>query len=328
MQAQAGVYPEMAANMLRLTPIMQQAQQAGMTGQGQSLMGTYNALYDQSNALQSRYASDQMRMLGGLASDATRNAYTSMDAGTRGIYDRFQSQAESDLALGSSLNDQELQLSQQSARAAAEARGLNFGDQGVGMEVLNSYQLGQQRLNQRRQFAGQAYQMGQGLQQYGAQAFLQPTMATSQTFGLGGIYAGAQGGYEGLGQSFLTPESQYLANIRGGAIQMYNANTAAAAQKKAGMYQGIGALVGGALGMMCWVAREVYGEENPKWKEFRSWMLTESPEWFFNLYINNGEQFANFISDKPFLKRVVRFSMDSILKFSNKSNNKIISQNA
>lgn len=314
LQAQAGVYPEMAANMLRLTPIMQQAQQAGMTGQGQSLMGTYNALYDQSNALQSRYATDQMNLFGNLGAQATKNAYNSMDAGTRGLYDTMQSQAASDLALGSSLNEQDTQIAQQSARAAAEARGLNFGNQGVGMEVLNNYNLGQQRLQQRRQFAGQAYGMGQGLQQMGVQTYLQPAMQTSQQFGLGGIYQGAQGGYEGLGQSFLTPESQYLANIRGGAVQMYNANTAAAAQQKAGMYQGIGALVGGAMAMMCWVAREVYGTETNEWIIFRQWVITEAPEWFRDLYIENGEQFAKFISDKPILKSIVKSAMNIIVK--------------
>jgi hypothetical protein len=291
------------------------------------LLGVYGNLYDQATAFQQKFGQGQMDLFGGLGAQATRNAYNSMDAGTRGLYDTIQSQASSDLALGSSLNEQETNLGQQAARAAAEARGLNYGNQGVGMEVLNNYNLGQQRLQQRRQYAGQAYQMGQGLQQYGAQAYLQPIMQSSQAFGLGGIYQGAQFGADSLGSGFLQPESQYLANIRGGAIQMANAREAASAQRSAGMAGGIGALVGAMLGA-CWVAREVYGKENPKWTEFRSWLYTESPEWFFNLYISNGEQFADFISDKPFLKKIVKLSMDSILEFSNKSNNKIISQNA
>ena len=39
---------------------------------------------------------------------------------------------------------------------------------------------------------------------------------------------------------------------------------------------------------LCWVAREVYGEANPKWVRFREWMLTKGPRWFLNLYIKYG----------------------------------------
>lgn len=67
--------------------------------------------------------------------------------------------------------------------------------------------------------------------------------------------------------------------------------------------------VGG--GMMCWVAREVYGEDNPKWLEFRHWMFTAAPSWFFNLYMTFGRSFAKFISDKPRLKSLIKRWMDS-----------------
>lgn len=69
----------------------------------------------------------------------------------------------------------------------------------------------------------------------------------------------------------------------------------------------------GAVGgvMMCWVAREVYGAENPKWLQFRRWMLFEAPDWLFHWYLFNGEKFAKYISNKPLLKRVIRGWMDS-----------------
>jgi hypothetical protein len=67
--------------------------------------------------------------------------------------------------------------------------------------------------------------------------------------------------------------------------------------------------------MLCWVAREVYGEKNPKWIQFRSWLLVDSPAWFFrNLYIRHGERFAKFISNKPKLKHIVRFWMNTKIK--------------
>ena len=74
---------------------------------------------------------------------------------------------------------------------------------------------------------------------------------------------------------------------------------------KSGMF---GDIVGAAI---CWVAREVYGIENPRWLAFRHWLLTESPSWFRNLYIKYGERFAKFISNKPFIKNVIRKWMDT-----------------
>lgn len=63
--------------------------------------------------------------------------------------------------------------------------------------------------------------------------------------------------------------------------------------------------------LMCWVAREVYGAENPRWQAFRKWVIFQSPDWFFNWYMMNGEAFAAYIKDKPLLKRIIRWWMDS-----------------
>jgi len=61
----------------------------------------------------------------------------------------------------------------------------------------------------------------------------------------------------------------------------------------------------------CWVAREVYGAENPRWLEFRAWMLTRAPVWFRELYIRHGARIAAWISNKPLLKRAIRSWMDA-----------------
>ena len=63
-------------------------------------------------------------------------------------------------------------------------------------------------------------------------------------------------------------------------------------------------------GMMCWVAREVYGTENPKWRYFRSWLLSDAPDWLVSLYQEHGEDFALWIHDKPALKDGIRVLMD------------------
>ena len=60
----------------------------------------------------------------------------------------------------------------------------------------------------------------------------------------------------------------------------------------------------------CWVAREVYGDQNPKWLLFRAWLLTEAPTWLRDLYAAHGEQFAAWIHNKPLVKTVVKCLMD------------------
>ena len=64
----------------------------------------------------------------------------------------------------------------------------------------------------------------------------------------------------------------------------------------------------------CWVARLVYGEDNPRWMVFRDWLLNESPSWFRSLYIKYGESFANSIKDMPLAKSIVKSMMDIIVR--------------
>lgn len=77
-----------------------------------------------------------------------------------------------------------------------------------------------------------------------------------------------------------------------------------------GQAGGIGKLFGGMFA--CWVAREVYGVDNPAWLEVRQWVLYRAPKWFRRLYLTHGEKFAEYISDKPRLKAVVRWLMDKV----------------
>ena len=64
----------------------------------------------------------------------------------------------------------------------------------------------------------------------------------------------------------------------------------------------------------CWVAREVYGINNSKWLLFRDYLFNESPNWFRNIYIKHGEKFANFISNKPLLKSIIKLWMNMKIK--------------
>jgi hypothetical protein len=196
---------------------------------------------------------------------------------------------------------------------------VSFSRQGSDLEILNTYGMGQRRLAQRQGVAQQAYQMGVGQQQVGLQGFLNPAFAASQQYGLSGLTAGASGMYGDVGSSpFLQPESQYLANIRANRIQMetaiQSANAARSGAIIGGGLQAIGSYAGGVAAAGCWVAREVYGNENPEWMVFRQWLFTEAPESFRDLYLQEGERFAEFISDKPVLKFLVKKAMDIVVE--------------
>jgi polysaccharide export outer membrane protein len=64
---------------------------------------------------------------------------------------------------------------------------------------------------------------------------------------------------------------------------------------------------------VCWVAREVYGPENPQWLLFRAWLLTEAPDWLREAYVEHGEEFAAWIHDKPLAKAAVKALMDRVI---------------
>jgi hypothetical protein len=139
----------------------------------------------------------------------------------------------------------------------------------------------------------------------------------SSAINLGGQLLGqAQTGAAGqMGPQLYDPNAgvNLAAAQRADTIGLLGAQAQADAARSAGASSALGSIVGGAM-MLCWVAREVYGEKNPKWIQFRSWLLVDSPAWFRNLYIRHGERFAKFISNKPKLKHIVRFWMNTKIK--------------
>ena len=317
LRAQGELLPMQADMEMRLAPQLINTRMAGLRATSQGLMGLYGDLYSPAQQLQQRYATDQLSMLGGLGAQATGAALGSLDATTRGIYSTFGQQALGDLQAGTSLTAQETTQAQQAARAAASARGMSFSRQGADLEILNTYGMGQRRLAQRQATAQQAYQMGVGQQAIGLQGFLTPAYAGSQQFSLAGLAGGAQGMYADVGSSpFLQPESQYMANIRANRIQMETAIQSANAARSGAIIGGFASAAGNAIGAKigCWVAREVYGKDSGEWLVFRHWLFNEAPDWFRELYLEEGERFAAFISDKPLVKSVIKMGMDLVVK--------------
>ena len=63
-------------------------------------------------------------------------------------------------------------------------------------------------------------------------------------------------------------------------------------------------------GMTCWVAREIYGQDNPKWLAFRYWLHEFAPLELKEAYIEGGEELARVIAENPEMKPGIRAFMD------------------
>lgn len=109
-----------------------------------------------------------------------------------------------------------------------------------------------------------------------------------------------------LGQNFMNMAGQ---------IDMNRQNAYVNKTQGTGIGQGTGKIIGAiaAGAAACWVAREVYGVDNPKWLVFREWLLNDAPGWLRWAYLKFGARFAEWISDKPAWKNVVRHFMDKIV---------------
>ena len=199
---------------------------------------------------------------------------------------------------GLAAGTQQTAFNQALQRGQAEQQRLQFG---------TNYQAGQAQLG-----SGAMSQLQQAqqpvLQAFYNQPILQGQVGQSQMMG-------ANMG-QASGPQLFNPESQTgMGSIYGAynsQMNLQGASLQANAAKSAGKSSLMGSLGGAAIGaLFCWVAREVYGEENPKWLEFRKWLISNADDNLLDAYIEHGEEFAAFISDKPKLKQLVKTWMDS-----------------
>lgn len=226
------------------TPQWQQQQQNTLMGQ----MGSLNSLYGQagqySAGLQNAYLGMQAPIYGQVG-QAARNAYQqTLDPTTAGLYNSMASSAASGLASGRNLTDQETQLAQQSARAAMAARGMQFGNQAIASEVLNSYNLGTAREDRARSYANQVYGVGQNNATQAMNMYGTPLMNQMSAYSPTGLLGTAGQMSSSLGSRLFTPESQYMAGIYG--ANQSNATQAAIgnAQAQAGWGAGLMSMAG------------------------------------------------------------------------------------
>ncbi len=219
---------------------------------------------------------------------------------TNPLLAQYYDAAQSNLALGSSLSPQQQAEMESYVRKGQAGRGMGLGPTDVYSEALAKTSFGenlrQQRMTEARNalpLYGDIFQATTG----------RPTMSPSP------VGANIQAPNASIGlQDYLSLGVNY---------QQQDANAAAA--KKAQQMQligaGIGAIgnLGGMAAGLCWVAREVYGEASPKWRQFRRWLTTKAPVKLIVGYAKHGEKFAKFLMEHPEHKPDVRAWMDEQL---------------
>lgn len=252
LNAQMGIQGSLLSAERQYLPQWQALQNLSLQGGINNLSQLYAYNVPQSEALQKQMLASQGGIYAGVGQQA-RNAYNAtLDPTTAGLYSSLANQASAGLASGRNLSDQENRLAQQSARSAMAARGMQFGNQAIAAEVLNSYNLANAREDRARQFAGNVYGVGQNNAQQAMNMYGSPLMSQLNNVSTAGLL-NASGAYnQGLGSKLFTPESQYNASLITANQQNEMQARMATAQARAGLTSGLlsaaGMAAGGFLG--------------------------------------------------------------------------------
>lgn len=296
--------------------------QQGLLGMQEAATRQAGQLEREQLALQRAADIAAVEDMGGRATAALRAA----DPYAARIAELSQQAAERAYGQAGQVTPEQMRMAQQQARSAGLARGRVGDASTIAAEILGredvmarrraeAAQLGQLSFNMNRAISADPFQAilgrGSGALGYGAQQ-----QAFTQQLGASPIGPRAVDYSSGVNLAL-----QNAANLGNYQASTYGARAAAQGQIAGATIGALGDVASAFVPRLpipglggtppCWVAREVYGEDNPKWVMFREWLLTKSPMWFRTLYIKHGERFAAFLRNKPSLKRLIRKWMDS-----------------
>ena len=241
-------------------------------------------------------------------------AYREADPYSTGLAEQQTAMADDLYQRAQGLNPEQQRMVDQQALGMAQRQGRVTDQSAVAGQLLGREQylsglrgqaagMGQQAFGMNRQIAGDV----------GMTILGRP----SSSINLGGQMLGqAQQGAAGpMGPQLFDPNVglNMAMQQRGQDVTFQGMQAQAKAAGSAGIMGAAGSIAGGMIAA-CWVAREVYGIESGKWMQFREWMLNDSPSWFRKLYLKYGERFANFISNKPRIKSIIRNWMNTKIK--------------
>ena len=141
---------------------------------------------------------------------------------------------------------------------------------------------------------------------YGTQlANAQSTLGAQQQQMMQNLINASRGQYSG----FTGAPNAALGTLFGGLGSVPGGQGTVTNRSQPGLMDYISAGAMG-IGALCWVAREVYGEDDPRWTQFRHWLLTDAPKWLLKAYATHGEAVARVVKRVPILKGILRPLMD------------------
>lgn len=274
-----------------------------------------SALDREAQALQRQQEIGILGQYGQQTVDALRAA----DPYSRAIAEAQQQYAADLYAKSGTLSPEEQRMAEQQARQQGLASGRVGDTSTIAAQALNRQNALAQRAQMAQAAGAQAFGYNRALAGDVANILIgRPSTAYamgSQAFGQGAGLA-----QQPTGPQLFDPNAgvnlalQNQANLGNYQSAIFGAKAGREGAIIGGLASGLGAIGGGMIAKGCWVAREVYGEDNPKWKVFRQWLTTKGPSWLFNLYMKHGEAFARFIKNKPAIKWVIRKLMDRCIK--------------
>lgn len=217
------------------------------------------------------------------------------------LFGELYDSAMQDLQAGSSLDPRQRRDISQNVLSSLNNRGMSLSPFGAYEEALKTTLAGEGLRSQRQARAGAVSGMlGDPL--------LAITGRPSQALGFGQNAYGQANARTPSSNPFdqVNPNDVFDTNINSYYANLFNQQNIDAAESAANK-QLIGSVVGGLLGgassaaggLLCWVAREVFGENDPRWWQFREWVVLMAPDRFRTWYQRNGQAFASFLKDKP-----------------------------
>ena len=324
---QASQFGAMSANEAAQFGAAAQNQAAQFAAAAQNAASQGNAQL----AAQYQMANQQAQMQANAANQAAMNQAGQFGAEAANVAGQSNLDAAMRTALANQATQTQVGLTNQEmmANLGLQNRAFQASQQQQGISNLGL--LGQAR--QGELAANRAFQQNL-VGMYGA-AFDPMATVLGRPSGALGVGQNQQGMAAGMMQSMggqvFDPNAginlalQNQANLGNYQASTYGARAGAQGAMMGGLMSGLGSAFGGLAGgagaaggfgklFGCWVAREVYGDFNPMWLAFREWLYTKAPKWFVKLYEKYGERFADWISDKPRIKNLIRKWMDSRIK--------------
>lgn len=288
------------------TPFMQAGGTGATGGQTMPNTGSQSGLL---GAILGAYSGLGQGALGGSIGDISQygrpgfEAISGITPGGTEMATELNRQVLADLNAGDQLTPQQQLRLSQGIRSSQAARGMGYGPDDVSQEAIGLW-LGGEELKRarqenarRQQLTNQATITDPFLSLVGRSTEAMPYLWQSLTQ--------AQGQMPSFDPYNAYASDLYNTNYNAAWANVINARNVDAAKHAAALGL-IGDVIGGAMGAAgagCWIARAVYGDENPRWLMFRNWLFTRAHKRFFDWYMRNGPVVGALVRRNDWLKR-------------------------